>query len=238
MIAEQRWLLVLVSMLWEKGDVHVPNLAVLYIHNKNDVESKNKDASSPTYLISISIKTVRTTCNSPRISLSALIPPLLLFFFFSSFYPYHPLHCSPASSCLLPSFLCWLLGIRHLIVTGVEANSGVKNTETLCSYCPKQKQQAWALRKATYTQESGCQCTGAEAEYSKLCLCLFVCMWVYVFGRWGGTSSFIASLSLALSLQGLNRLPFWAPTTASVADPPLPRSSSSLRYCSSLSSFA
>lgn len=107
-------------------------------------------------------------------------PPPLLFHLFSIFLLFSsPLSLPPStmfSYLLLSSFLCCLSGIRHIIVTGVEANRPVKNTETLYSYCPKQKQQAWALRKATYTRASGCQCTGAEAECSKLCLWLFMCV--------------------------------------------------------------
>lgn len=104
------------------------------IYGKKDVESKNKETSSFTYLITISVRTLWTTCNSPQISLSARIPPFLRFpivFFPSTMFSY----------LLLSSFLCCLSGIRHLIVTGARANRPVNNAETLYSYCPKQKQQ-------------------------------------------------------------------------------------------------
>lgn len=81
-------------------------------------------------------------------------------------------------------------------------------------------------KSIAHAQASGC--LGRKLSIQKWCL--FVCERVswQVRGWWGGgggTLSFIAALSLAESLQSLNRSPSWAPTTNIAASPPLPRSS-------------
>lgn len=64
---------------------------------------------------------------------------------------------------------------------GVEANHKVKkNTRTLCSYCPKQKTgRLEHLEKPHAQKASGCQRTGAEAEF----VCLYVCECMFLAGE-------------------------------------------------------
>lgn len=172
------------------------------------------------------MKTQGTRCNSPQTSMFTLFH---LFSFSSCFPPLYPATPDTHISRLLPYFFPpFSLRCKHLIVMGEVANcKKKKDTQTLHSYCPTPKQHAHRhpdVRSRVF-----------EVVFVLVYVCVSVC---FLAGE-GGTSSFLAalplSLSLALSLQGLNRSPFWAPATANAADPPLPRSSSSLCYCSSLS---
>lgn len=119
----------------------------------------------------------------------------------------------------------------HLIVTGVEANHTLKNTNP-AELLSKTKTAGLCAQKSHIHISVGM--SWEETECSKWCL--FVCERMCLAGE-GGTLSFIAALSLAESLQSLNRSPSWAPAPNIAASPPLPRSSS-LCTGSFLSSFA
>lgn len=191
------------------------------------------------------MKTQGTRCNSPQTSMFTLFH---LFSFPSCFLPLYPpppdAHISHLTSHISPPCFFFPTGIRHLIVMGVEAGEEKKKKKTRKhSIVIVQSQNSRLEHMHTGIRMSlqgggGGRWRGQKLSVgSCVCACLCVCKCMFLAGE-GGTSSFLAALSLALSLQGLNRLPFWAPTTANAADPPLPRSSSSLCYCSSLSSFA
>lgn len=88
------------------------------------------------------------------------------------------------TSCFPPS-----LNASHLIVTWVEANHTLgrkRKKKPLWSYCPKQKQQVCAPRRASRTHKRQDVLGGNGAFKSGVCLCASVCLaGAGVVGWWG-----------------------------------------------------
>lgn len=115
----------------------------------------------------------------PTLSLPALIPTFFLFTHcFLTFCPYQYLQCSPIFTCVLPSFLSGLSGIRHLIVMWVEANRRVKKTtQKHCIVIVQNRNSRREHSEKPHThRHPDVSVMGAEAECSKLCLWLFMCV--------------------------------------------------------------
>lgn len=111
----------------------LPNMTGLYIHR--EVGSKQKTRNQAGLVIYSGLT---------QISKNHRFPCLLLFHLCSSFLYFftRSLTSSTLFSCLFPSLaLLSLLPLRYKTSNchGSRGNSGVKSTETLYSYCPKQK---------------------------------------------------------------------------------------------------